>query len=292
MRVRRSRIEEDGRARAATAPALTLRILDDMSRYLAACQVGITFTSLGIGFLGEPAIGRRSSRTCSARACRTGSPRPSRSALAYLITTSLHITIGEQIPKIYSIEKAEQTALRIARPLYLSAKRLPAVDRGRSTAPRTGCCGAIGINTAGEFEEGGSPEELKQIIAQSLVGGHIDPGEAGDAHGRLPPARAAGAPGDDAGARARHRRRLRGRRDRAAALRLLRPHAPRRHRGEQPGPRARPRARQPARAGADRRRGPTRRSSSSCATSPIVPETKPLDDLLADLQRERASMAS
>jgi CBS domain containing-hemolysin-like protein len=36
----------------------------------------------------------------------------------------------------------------------------------------------MGIKTAGEFEEGGSPEELKQIIAQSLVGGHIDPGEA------------------------------------------------------------------------------------------------------------------
>ena len=33
-----------------------LRQLDELSRYLAACQLGITFTSLGIGFLGEPAV--------------------------------------------------------------------------------------------------------------------------------------------------------------------------------------------------------------------------------------------
>ena len=37
--------------------------------------------------------------------------------IAYVITTALHITIGEQVPKIYSIEKAELMALRIARPL-------------------------------------------------------------------------------------------------------------------------------------------------------------------------------
>src|ERR1700754_5300389 len=55
VRVRRGRIEEEveeGKRHAA----LVLRELDDLSRYLAACQVGITFTSLGIGFLGEPAV--------------------------------------------------------------------------------------------------------------------------------------------------------------------------------------------------------------------------------------------
>src|SRR4051812_19833694 len=55
VRVRRSRVEEmadDGSA----AAALILRQLNDLSRSLAACQVGITLTSLGIGFLGEPAV--------------------------------------------------------------------------------------------------------------------------------------------------------------------------------------------------------------------------------------------
>src|ERR671922_1388427 len=55
VRIRRSRIEEqaeEGRRGAR----LVLRQLDELSRYLAACQLGITFTSLGIGFLGEPAV--------------------------------------------------------------------------------------------------------------------------------------------------------------------------------------------------------------------------------------------
>ena len=39
--------------------------------------------------------------------------------LAYLITTSLHITIGEQVPKIYAINRAERVARWIARPLHL-----------------------------------------------------------------------------------------------------------------------------------------------------------------------------
>src|SRR5215218_6468987 len=176
VRVRRSRIEEEateGHRRAA----LTLRILDDMSAYLAACQVGITFTSLGIGFLGEPAIGELFERALGESVPHWVSTSVSL-ALAYLITTSLHITIGEQVPKIYSIEKAESTALRIARPLHLFAKVFKpfvVVLNGASTR----ILRAIGIDTSGGFEEGGSPEELKQIVAQSLVGGHIDPGEAG-----------------------------------------------------------------------------------------------------------------
>src|SRR4051795_2822460 len=55
VRVRRSRVEglaEEGNKRAA----LVVRMLNELSRYLAACQLGITFTSLGIGFLGEPAV--------------------------------------------------------------------------------------------------------------------------------------------------------------------------------------------------------------------------------------------
>ncbi|HVL96761.1 MAG TPA: CNNM domain-containing protein, partial [Solirubrobacteraceae bacterium] len=113
VRVRRSRLEEDASAGDRRAQ-LTLRILDELSAYLAACQVGITFTSLGIGFLGEPAIGRLFEQAFGDSVPHWVSYGVSL-ALAYLITTSLHITIGEQVPKIYSIEKAEQTALRISR---------------------------------------------------------------------------------------------------------------------------------------------------------------------------------
>ena len=55
VRVRRSRIEEEAEEGRRGA-GLVVRQLEDLSRYLAACQLGITLTSLGIGFLGEPAI--------------------------------------------------------------------------------------------------------------------------------------------------------------------------------------------------------------------------------------------
>src|SRR5918996_5398323 len=55
VRVRRSRMEEAAEAGQRGA-ALVLRQLDELSRYLAACQLGITLTSLGIGFLGEPSV--------------------------------------------------------------------------------------------------------------------------------------------------------------------------------------------------------------------------------------------
>ena len=55
VRVRRSRMEEEAEEGRRGAQ-LVVRQLDELSRYLAACQLGITFTSLGIGFLGEPAV--------------------------------------------------------------------------------------------------------------------------------------------------------------------------------------------------------------------------------------------
>src|SRR3712207_1026493 len=157
VRVRRSRMEEEAEEGKRGAK-LVLHELDDLSRYLAACQLGITLTSLGIGFLGEPAI---------ADLLHDSGPLSFGISifLAYVISTALHITIGEQVPKIYAIEKAERMARLVARPLHLFAQ---------STRPfvwaLNGASNAIlrllGIHGGGEFEEGGNPEELKAIIAQ------------------------------------------------------------------------------------------------------------------------------
>ena len=85
--------------------------------------------------------------------------------------------------------------------------------------------------------------------------------------------------------------RVRERGDRAAPLRGLRPHAPRGHRGGQHRPHQGHRALELAGAAAHDRTGPDASIADSVKDALIVPETKPLDDLLADLQRERASMA-
>src|SRR6201991_4606878 len=90
VRVRRSRIEEEAEEGVRGA-GLVLRQLDDLSRYLAACQLGITFTSLGIGFLGEPAVASIFENLIGEEAPKWVYYGVSL-FLAYLITTSLHIT--------------------------------------------------------------------------------------------------------------------------------------------------------------------------------------------------------
>src|ERR1700760_1020313 len=120
VRSRKAHLQQDadeGKRGAATAVAM----MDDLSRYLSAAQVGITLTSLGLGFLGQPSIGRLIKALFG-----PGPPHWVSEAvsvtLAYLITTAIHITLGEQVPKIYSIQKAEGTARRVSRPLLLFSK--------------------------------------------------------------------------------------------------------------------------------------------------------------------------
>ncbi len=176
VRVRRSRIEEEA-AQGRRGARLVVRQHDVLSRYLAACQLGITLTSLGIGFLGEPAVATVFEDLIG-ESVSHGVSLAISFALAYVITTSLHITIGEQVPKIFAINKAESTARRIAPPLNIFTKIFnPAIVLLNNAS--NGILRLIGIHNSGEFDEGGSPEELKVLIAQSLTGGKLDPGEAG-----------------------------------------------------------------------------------------------------------------
>jgi CBS domain containing-hemolysin-like protein len=175
VRVRRSRVEEEVEEGKRNA-GLVLRQLEDLSKYLAACQLGITFTSLGIGFLGEPAVASIFEDLFGTSISHNLSLAISL-FLAYLITTSLHITIGEQVPKIYAINRAERVARFISRPLHVFTQVFNPfihVLNGASNA----ILRVLGIRKTDEFDEGGSPEELKVLIAQSLTGGKLDIGEA------------------------------------------------------------------------------------------------------------------
>src|SRR4029079_13008227 len=92
VRSRKAHLQQDadeGKKGAATA----VNMMDDLSRYLSAAQVGITLTSLGLGFLGEPAIGRLIEDAVGEEVQHWLSTIVSVS-LAYLITTSIHITFG------------------------------------------------------------------------------------------------------------------------------------------------------------------------------------------------------
>ena len=92
--------------------------IDRIDEYLSACQLGITMASIAIGFLGEPAIASLLEEPLGDVASH-GVATTIAVVIAYVLVTSLHITVGEQVPKIFSITHAEGTARLTARGLEL-----------------------------------------------------------------------------------------------------------------------------------------------------------------------------
>jgi len=174
VRAKRAKMEE----MAAEGDRLAKRVvkqLDDISEYLSACQFGITLASLGIGFLGEPAIAELVEPAFEE--FNHAVAAPAAIAIAYILVTAGHITAGEQVPKIYAIVNAEKMARWCARPLDLFNKVMRPfihlLNKASSAMLRP-----LGIKGDANFEDGASPQEVRALIAQARAGGHLDPGEA------------------------------------------------------------------------------------------------------------------
>jgi CBS domain containing-hemolysin-like protein len=287
VRARESRVEQmrdEGRRGAK----LALHQIDRIDEYLAACQLGITMASLGIGFLGEPAIASLL-ESAIGDAVPHGLSLAISITIAYMITTALHITVGEQVPKIYAIVHAEGTVVRVARPLQWFRIGFSPLIRLLNAASN-GMLRLLGVDPRAEFEEVSSSEDLKLIIARSSRGGKLDPGEAGMLSGVFhlheQQARQVMTPipavvtvdvseTAETGLRrcvdSGHTRLVVTENDNTDRIKGI------------------------VHANSLARRlmtnGPDASIEDSVKDALIVPETKPLDDLLADLQRERASMA-
>jgi CBS domain containing-hemolysin-like protein len=176
VRSRRSRLEamKDEGARGA---ALALEEIDDIGDYISAVQVGITMTSIGIGALGEPVLADLLEPLFGGPLSH-GASVAIAIVVAYLLITSAHIVAGELVPKLYVIDKAEGVARRLARPLRFF-RRLFHPFIVVLTAISDRILRWLGVDPDKIAEEGGSPEELKALIAESYTGGKLDPGEAG-----------------------------------------------------------------------------------------------------------------
>jgi magnesium and cobalt exporter, CNNM family len=154
---------------------LALGQIDRIDEYIAACQVGITLCSIGIGYLAEPSIasllepvfGNLSTAAATAIAA----------AIALAIVTSLHITFGELVPKLLAISHAEGALRRLARPLdsfrAISAPFTVALTNVAKRVARM-----FGVSTD-ELGESHTSEDIRILIVQSGTGGTLDPGEAG-----------------------------------------------------------------------------------------------------------------
>src|SRR3954452_4367666 len=177
VRTRRSKLEDLEKETPTKAVRVALRELDDLSEYLSACQFGITLTSLGIGFLGEPAIAKLLEPLLG-NVISHGVAVALALAFAYIVTTAAHVTVGEQVPKLMAIAHAERTVLVVARPLHLFSRVFrPFILVLNATS--NAILRLIRIRPESINEEGSGPDELKRLIAESYTGGTLDPGEAG-----------------------------------------------------------------------------------------------------------------
>jgi CBS domain containing-hemolysin-like protein len=266
---------------------LALRQIDDIGDYIAACQVGITMASIAIGALGEPAIAHLLEPVFGPALGHAAAVAIS-VVIAYVLITVAQSIIGEIVPKLYTIQHAEGLARRIARPLQFFRMLFHPFILILNSASNA-ILRMLGTDPDAE-PEGGTPEELKRIIAESQTGGQIDVGEAsmltGVFHLHEQEARQVMTPipavvtvdvAEDVEAALRrcvstgHSRlvvtedenkdRVKGIVHVNQLVKLM------------------------------MNKGMKANFASLVRPAPLVPETKPLDDLLADLQRERTELA-
>ena len=167
VRARRARLEEHGARRAQRGARARARAARGRSaEYLSACQVGITLASLGIGFLGEPAIAHAARAAARRRSRTASSVGDLASSIAYVLVTVVHIIVGEQVPKIYAIQqRRERRAARRAAAAALRARCSARSSSLLNGAVERDPAAARHRPRRGELDEGGTPEELKLLIA-------------------------------------------------------------------------------------------------------------------------------
>lgn len=286
VRSRKARLEvmrEEG-ARGAT---LALRQLASINEYISAVQIGVTMTSIGIGALGEPALAQIL-KGALGDTLSHGVAVVIAVLVSYLIITAALLIGGEMVPKFYAIDRAEAVARRIARPLQAFSVLFHPVIVGL-TAISSRILRLLGVDM-GSADGGGSSDELKRLIAESHAGGHIDPGEAGMLTGVFhlheQEARQVMTPipavvtvdlSQDV--------------ESALKLCISSGHTRLVVTEEENRDRVRGLVHANSLARTLMEEGPHATLEPLVHDAPIVPETKPLDDLLADLQRQRTSLA-
>jgi CBS domain containing-hemolysin-like protein len=286
VRSRRERLEalaEEG----AWGARLALSQVDRIGDYISACQVGITFASIGIGALGEPALAH-----VLEGALGSGLGHAAAVAIAvvisYLLITTAQSVIGEIVPKLYTIQHAEGLARRIARPLqfsrFLFAPFIVLLNAASHSILRM-----LGTDPNAEPEEE-TAEDIRRLIVQSSTGGRLDIGEASmlagvfhlheqEARQVMTPIPAVVTVDESETVEAALRRCVDTGHSRLVVT----------EDGNQDRVKGIVHVNQLVKlliaTGADAS------FADRVREAPLVPETKPLDDLLADLQRERTELA-
>ncbi len=170
--VRQSRLRElaeQGQAGAQSA----LSLLANPGRLLSVTQVGVTLASLGLGWAGEQTLYHLLGRLLDSFRFHTSALllHGIAFAIAFLIISYAHVIIGEVVPKNLAIDKADRIAVLAAPPLLvfyrISQPFVVVIERSSALILRT-----LGLGT-GHARGGHTPEELKYIVQSSRHEGHL-----------------------------------------------------------------------------------------------------------------------
>ncbi len=177
VKVRQSRLTQlsnEGNVRAKYA----LKVNKRLDTYLSATQLGITLASLGLGWVGEPAI---ADLIIAPLLTQFGVMDETvihtiAFAVAFCVITFLHIVLGELAPKSLAIQRSVGVSLWLSLPLLMFYRLfLPVIWFLNGTANRL--LKLLGVEPAGEHEAAHTEEEIRILMDESAKSGIIDKDE-------------------------------------------------------------------------------------------------------------------
>lgn len=175
IRARMSRIEqlvEEGNKKAVAVKQIVARL----DEYLSACQLGNTLTNLALGWLGESTVEHLLSPVFGLFAMPESVETVVSFVIAFLILTFLEVVVGELLPKIVAIQKAESLALALARPLTMFFKVTYPFSWLLNRSARL-LTGLFGLKPLSEHDNTRTEAELRLILSEGYKSGIINSSE-------------------------------------------------------------------------------------------------------------------
>ncbi|WP_419392961.1 hemolysin family protein [Cytobacillus praedii] len=175
VKVRASRLDQliaEGKKGAIAAK----KVVSHLDEYLSACQLGITVTALGIGWLGEPTIEKLLHPLFEQLNLNDSVSHILSFAIAFSIVTFLHVVVGELAPKTVAIQKAETITILFAVPIIWFYRLMYPFIWFLNGSARV-LVGIFGLKPASEHDVAHSEEELRILLSESYKSGEINKNE-------------------------------------------------------------------------------------------------------------------
>jgi CBS domain containing-hemolysin-like protein len=175
VKVRHSQLEtlaSEGNKRAS----ISQHVVENLTAYLSACQLGITLASLGLGWVGEPFLARMLHPFFALLGISSEPLVASISfVIAFSIITALHIVLGEQAPKILAIQKSVGAALLVSPPLRVFYAIFKPFIWFLNVSSNWILTHIFRVRPGEEAELAHSEEELRLILSESAKAKEVSP---------------------------------------------------------------------------------------------------------------------